>query len=98
MIFFTGRFKLVFFFFVLNAYCVAGQENTIKDKNALEAKIKTINKKISESNNERKLFWLDSLCKLIQFNKTYNYEPIVRKTINLAIAKNSPDMAAYQTG
>lgn len=93
--------RITFFlvlFFILNFYCSYGQEEAAKDKRVIESEIKFINKKISSSNNKGKLFWLDSLCKVIHFKKEYNYEPIVRQTIKLAIAYDSLNKAAFHTG
>ncbi|MGC4039383.1 MAG: sensor histidine kinase [Flavobacterium sp.] len=90
-------FLVLFSFF--NFYCVFGQqEEAVKDQHLIETQIKFINKKISSSNNKKKLFWLDSLCKVVRFKKEYNYEPIARRTINFAIAHDSLDIAAYHTG
>lgn len=88
---------IILMFFIFISYNANSQEYIIKDKTAFESKIKIINNKISNSTKEKKLFWLDSLCKLIEFKKEYNYESKVRQTINLAIKDKNLIKAAFHT-
>lgn len=95
---YTSLLRHIILMFFLSISYTNAQENIIKDKVAFESKIKKINNKISNSTKEKKLFWLDSLCKLIVLKKEYNYEPIVRQTINFAVANKNFDKAAFHTG
>lgn len=93
----TSFSSIVLMFFLFISHSIRSQEYIIKDKASFESKIQIINNKISNSIKEKKLFWLDSLCKLIEFKNEYKYESIVRQTINLAIANKSLKQAAFHT-
>lgn len=86
-------FLILFSFF--NFYGAFGQQEAVNDQHLIETKIEFINKKIASSNNAKKLFWLDSLCKVVDLKKDYNFARIARRTINLAIALDSLDKAAF---
>ena len=84
--------KNVFFFLgVLYSICGFSQKNQ-------QAAITSLQQKIETTNGVQKLQLLDSLTSLILYEPSYNYDSIVRVTIDLAIKEQDYNIATEQTG
>ena len=68
-------------------------QNQDKD---LQSKIDFLNSKIEHTEKGERLFWLDSLTKLIYRNSELKFDSIVRQTIKYAIGLDSLNLAAKQ--
>lgn len=60
----------------------------------IEQKIKTLNEQIVATTAGEQLIWLDSLSSLTLKNADYDYNPIARRTIDLASSLDSLDLVA----
>ena len=59
-----------------------------------EEKIDDLNTLITKSENGEKLKWMDSLVRIIRYEKLYQYDSIANKTLAYAIAIDSMQIAA----
>ena len=77
--------------------CIVGISTIIAQNKTLDQSIKEIQFKINKSQKGEKLKWLDSLSKITLFKSEFQYDSIVRETINLAIDLDSINLVLFHT-
>ena len=70
---------------------------SVFSQDPIAEQIKVLKKNIVQSNQGEKLFFMDSLCNLTRYNRTYNYDSIAKATIAYAYELDSTDMIIEHT-
>lgn len=82
--------QLIFAIILLIGFHISGQDLDLQNK------IQLVNSKIYQTTKGERLKWMDSLTKVVIFNKDLKYDSIARQTIDFAISLDSLNIAANQ--